>query len=51
MLFFRWSGVCQLWCYINSFMETGRQRALPVQRLWSLLQNEWPEQATHQAET
>ena len=41
----------ELWRDINSFMETRWQRPLFVQRLWTLLQNEWPEQATHQAKT
>ena len=39
----------ELWGYIYSFMETRRQWPLFVQRLWTLLQNEWPKQATNQA--
>ena len=38
----------ELWRDINSFMETRWQRPLLVQRLWTLLQNEWPKQATNQ---
>lgn len=41
----------ELWRDINSFMETRWQRPLFVQRLWTLLQNEWAKQATHQAQT
>ena len=41
----------ELWRDINSFMETRWQRPLFVQRLWTLLQNEWHKQATNQAKT
>ena len=40
----------ELWGNINSFMETRWQWPLFVQRLRTLLQNEWHKQATHQAQ-
>ena len=42
--------MCELWCYLDPVVAQGRQRPLPLQRLRTLLQNERPEQATHQAQ-
>ena len=39
----------ELWRYLNPAVAQGRQRPLPLQRLRSLLQNEWNQQATYQA--
>ena len=38
----------ELWSHLNTPLAKGRKWSLPVQRLWSLLQNEWPKQATNQ---
>jgi len=36
--------------HIDTPLETGRHRSLPLQRLWPLLQDERPESTPHQAE-
>ena len=40
--------MCELWGNLNPIVAEGWQWTLPMQRLWSLLQDEWPEQASHQ---
>ena len=39
----------ELWRHFNPFVEKRRQWPLSLQRLWPLLQDEWPEQASDQA--
>ena len=43
--------MCQLRGNINTTLETGWKWALSMQRMWALLQDEWPKQATNQTET
>ena len=50
LLVIRGSGVCELWRYVYAFVATGREWALPVQRVRPLLQNEWSKPAADQAE-
>ena len=33
--------MCELWCYLYSSVAPGWYRALPLQRLWPLPQDEW----------
>ena len=40
----------ELWCYLNSAVAQRRQRPLSLQRVRTLLQNEWTEQTSHQAQ-
>ncbi len=39
----------ELWRHVHTTVEKGWQWSLSLQCLWSLLQNERPEQATDQA--
>jgi hypothetical protein len=43
--------MCQLWRNLDAPVAQGRHWTLPVQRMWPLLQNEWPKSTTHQTET
>lgn len=49
--FYRGPRVCELWCHLYTTVETRQHGTLPVQRLWTLSQDEWPEQTTHQTQT
>lgn len=48
--FFRRQGVCQLWSDEHTPLAPRRHRSLPLQRLWTLLQNERTEQTSHQTQ-
>ena len=43
--------MCELRCDVNAIMATRQQRPLLVQRLRSLLEDEWSKQAAHQTQT
>lgn len=43
--------MCKLRCHLHPSVATGRYRALPVQRLWTVPQDERPEPTAHQAQT
>jgi len=45
-----WSGVRELRGHVHTALEEGRHRALPVQRLWALPQNERHQPATQTPE-
>lgn len=47
----RGSRVCQLRGYLNSFVATGRYGTLPMQRLWTLLQDERAKSTTYKTKT
>lgn len=47
----RGSWMCKLWCHLHSSVAKGRYRALPVQRLWTVPQDERTEPAAYQAQT
>lgn len=44
----RGPGVCQLWLRVHAAVAQGRHRALPVQRLWPVPQDERHQPAAHQ---
>ena len=40
----------ELWSDVDTFVAARWDRSLPLQRLWSLLQDERPEPAAHQTQ-
>lgn len=42
-----WARMCELWRYFNPAMAERRWRTLPLQRLWTVSQDEWSQSSSH----